>query len=267
MCALYGVSRSGYYKWRHRKPSARDKEDAQLLDEVREIHKRSRGTYGSPRVHAELRERGKCIGRKRVARLMRIEGIRGRSADLYYANPGVQAHYDEIPNRKQGLELTGPDQLWQGDITYLKVGQRWLYLAVVLDAWSRQVIGWALGREKSSALTLKALSQAMRRRRPQRGLIFHSDRGAEYSAYAYRDRLAAAGIVQSMNRPRRMTDNARMESFFHSMKSDVIHRVAIQDAWTCEKIVRSYMGFYNTMRRHSALGYQTPANFEMGIAA
>jgi putative transposase len=165
------------------------------------------------------------------------------------------------------LVLDGPNQLWVGDITYLKVNNRWLYLAADMDVWSRQVLAWSLGRQKTCALTLKALNQAIRRRQPTAGLVFHSDRGAEYSAFAYRDRLASAGIVQSMNRPRRMTDNARMESFFHSMKSDVIHRVRINEDRKCEKIIRSYMMFYNTVRRHSALDYQAPANYELGIAA
>lgn len=267
MCALYDVSPAGYYKWRKRQPSARDQEDARLLEDIQAIHKRSRGTCGSPRIHAELKAQGRHVGRKRVARLMQIDGIRGRSADLYYANPGLQAHYDEIPNRKEELELDGPDQLWVGDITYLKVNGQWLYLAVVMDAWSRQAIAWSLGKQKTCALTLKALNQAIRTRRPATGLVFHSDRGAEYSAFAYRDRLASAGITQSMNRPRRMTDNARMESFFHSMKSDVIHRVQIKAASTCERIIRSYMTFYNKVRRHSALDYQTPANYELGIVA
>jgi putative transposase len=267
LCRLYKVSPAGYYKWRKREPSTRDKEDARLVEKIQAIHKRSRKTYGSPRIHAELKARGERVGRKRIARLMRVDGIRGRSADLYYANPGLQAHYDAIPNCKQDLVLDGPNQLWVGDITYLKVNNRWLYLAAVMDAWSRQVVAWSLGRQKTCALTLKALNQAIRRRQPTAGLVFHSDRGAEYSAFAYRDRLASAGIVQSMNRPRRMTDNARMESFFHSMKSDVIHRVRINEDRKCEKVIRSYMMFYNTVRRHSALDYQTPANYELGIAA
>ena len=238
-----------------------------LLKQIQAIHRQSRGIYGSPRIHAGLRDQGWCIGKKRVARLMQIDGIRGRSADLYYANPGLQAHYSEIPNRKQDVTVTGPNQVWVGDITYLKLGVHWLYLAVVMDLFSRKVIGWALGRNKTAALTLKALNQALRNRQPSKGAIFHSDRGAEYSAFVYRDRLASAGLVQSMNRPRRMTDNAHMESFFHSMKSDVVHRNLFKQHDDYVRMVRSYIPFYNNVRLHSGLGYCSPANYELRHAA
>ncbi len=229
MCRFYGVSRAGYYKWRRREPSARDREDALLLEHIKDIHRRSRRIYGSPRVKAGLAARGYRVGRKRVARLMQIEGIRGRSAD--------------------------------------KLGSRWLYLAVVMDQYSRRVLGWALGHQKTVALTLKALNLAIRTRRPGKGVIFHSDRGAEYQAFAYRDRLASAGFIQSMNRPKRMTDNAHMESFFHSMKSDVVHRVSFQQVEDYARVIRSYMPFYNNVRLHSALGYCAPAAFELRCAA
>lgn len=148
MCDLYGVSRSGYYKWRNRKPSKRDREDEQLLTKIHEIHHESKGTYGSPRIHAELQDQGHKIGENRVARLMQIDGIRGRVADLYYANPGLDKHYSEIPNRKLDKDIIGQDQVWVGDITYLKLGSSWLYLAVVMDLWSPEsLVGrWATVR-------------------------------------------------------------------------------------------------------------------------
>lgn len=267
MCDLYAVSRSGYYKWRNRKPSKRDEVDQALLPQIMEIHRMSKGTYGSPRIHAELQERGHRIGENRVARLMQIEGIRGRVADLYYVNPALDRFYSEIPNRKLDREITAVDQVWVGDVTYLKLGLRWLYLAVVLDLYSRRVVGWALGYSKNVALTLKALNQAIRTRQPAKGLIFHSDRGAEYAAFAYRDRLSTCGIIQSMNRPKRMTDNAHMESFFHSMKSDVIHRVKFTQEKDYLKVIRWYMAYYNKVRRHSALEYLSPANYELARAA
>lgn len=267
MCAFYGVSKSGYYKWRAREPSARDKEDQMLLEKIQVIHRRSRRTYGSPRIHAELRDQGHRVGRNRVARLMQIDGIRGRSADLYFANPGLGEYYAEIPNRKRDVTVTAPNQVWVGDVTYLKLGKRWMYLAVVMDQFSRRIVGWALGRDRTSSLTLKALNRAISSRHPKRGVIFHSDRGSEYSALAYRDRLASAGFIQSMNRPRRMTDNAHMESFFHSMKSDVVHRVEFHSEQDYYRTMRSYMPYYNNVRRHSALNYNSPANFEMGLAA
>ena len=234
-----------------------------LLEQIHEIHGASRGVYGSPRIHAGLRQRGLQVGRKRVVRLMQVDGIRGRSADLYYANPGLERHYTEIPNRKEKRTVTAPDQIWSGDITYLKLGSQWLYLAVVMDLFSRRVVGWALGRNKTAALTLKALNQAIRTRQPAKGIIFHSDRGAEYAAFAYRDRLASAGFLQGMNRPRTMTDNAHMESFFHSMKSDVVHRRSFRQHDDYARMVRSYMPFYNNVRLHSALGYCSPANYEL----
>lgn len=267
MCELYGVSRSGYYKWRKRKPCQRIQEDTALLTEIHRIHQNSKGTYGSPRIHSELKEQGYKVGENRVARLMQLDGIRGRVADLYYANPGLDRFYNEIPNRKHEKEVTGTDQVWVGDVTYLKLGSRWLYLAVVMDLYSRRIIGWALHQRKTTELTLKALNQAIRTRKPQKGLIFHSDRGAEYSAFSYRNRLAARGIIQSMNRPRRMTDNIHMESFFHSMKADVIHRVRFTTESEYLKVIRGYMTFYNKVRRHSALSYLSPANYELKQAA
>lgn len=238
-----------------------------LLDKIQAIHRASRETYGSPRVHAELKATGYRVGQKRVARLMRIDGLRGRSADLYYANPGLSQYYTEIPNRKHGLDVTGPDQVWLGDVTYLKHGNHWRYLAVVMDQYSRKVIGWAFGKARTTALTLKALNQALRARQPSKGTIFHSDRGAEYAGKAYRNRLASAGLLQSTNRPRRMTDNAHMESFFHSMKSDVIHRMGIKTEAGYRRAIQSYMPFYNNVRRHSALNYESPSNYELKATA
>ena len=267
MCRLYGVSRSGYYKWKARGPSARDKEDELLLEKIQTIHRASRETYGSPRVHAELRAAGNRVAQKRVARLMRIDGLRGRSADLYYANPGLSEYYAEIPNRKHNIEVTGPDQVWVGDVTYLKRGTRWLYLSIVMDQYSRKIIGWAFGETRTTALTLRALNQAIRERRPPKGTIFHSDRGAEYVGKAYRNRLASAGLLQSTNRPRRMTDNAHIESFFHSMKSEIIHRSGIDTESGYRRAINAYVPFYNNVRRHSALNYESPSNFELKVAA
>lgn len=237
-----------------------------LLEKIQHIHKRSHQTYGSPRIHAELQAQGHRVGCNRVARLIQEDGTRGRSADLYYANPGVAEHYAEIPNLKRQAVVTESNQVWVGNVTYLKLGRGWLYLAVVMDQYSRKVVGWALGKERTTELTLKALNQAVRARRPAAGTLFHSDRGAEYSAWAYRDRLASARFVQSMNRPRRMTDNAHMELFFHSMKSDVIHRIQFKYKSDHHRVVRSYMPHYNNVRRHSALNYHSSANLEMGLA-
>ena len=225
MCALYGVSRVGYYAWRHRGESVRRGQDRGLLSAIRTLFETSRGTYGSPRIHHALRAAGTRVSRRRVERLMREAGLRARAVKLYRRIPGLHGFFTSIPNRQLDRLATGPDQVWVGDITYLKAAGTWRYLAVVMDRYSRRVLGWSLGPRKDARLTLRALNHAVGHRRPRPGVIFHSDRGVEYAAYAFRNRLAALGFVQSMNRPREVTDNAHMESFFHSMKSDAVHGV------------------------------------------
>lgn len=158
--------------------------------------------------------------------------------------------------------MAGPDQVWVGDITYLKVGGIYRYLAVVMDKYSRRVLGWAYGKRKDVALTLTALERAVRYRRPPRGLIFHTDRGIEYAAGAFKERALELGIVQSMNRPTKVTDNAHIESFFHSMKTDIVHGLTFTDDRQVQKLVRDYIPFYNGTRLHSSLNYVPPATFE-----
>jgi putative transposase len=209
-----------------------------------------------------LAQAGIKVSRKRVARLMREACLRARAATLYHANPGTHAFFGNIPNRIRKLKLSAPDQLWVGDITYLRVGRSWRYLAAVMDRYSRRIVGWCLGPRKDAKLTLCALNRAVIRRRPDEGLIFHSDRGIEYAAFDYRTRLAALGIVQSMNRPGKPTDNAHMESCFHSFKSDVIHGQRFRGEEQLRTTIRSYVCYYNGIRAHSALEYRSPINFE-----
>ena len=267
MCRVYGVTRAGYYAWRNRFPSARQREEERLLREIEEIHRKSGRTYGSPRVHAALRQAGRHVSKKRVARLMQENRIRARSANLYQAHPGSHAFFRAVPNRTLGVMVDGPNQVWVGDITYLKVDGQWRYMATVMDKYSRQIIGWCLGKRKGVRLTLLALNRAVANRRPKGSVIFHSDRGIEYAAHAFRDRLKALGYIQSMNRPRKMTDNAHMESFFHSFKSEVYHGFSFSSEQMLRKQVRTYIDFYNQERLHSALGYQSPAAFELSLAA
>jgi transposase InsO family protein len=262
MCRLYGVTRAGYYAWRRRGISARRRYDQALRTPIQAIFRQSRGTYGSPRIHEVLRAAGTRISRRRVARLMREVGLRARASKLYRAIPGLHAFFVSIPNRQLDRLATGPDQVWVGDITYLKAGAAWRYLAVVMDRYSRRIVGWSLGRHKDARLTLTALNHAVANRQPPPGLLFHSDRGIEYAAYAFRSRLATLGFVQSMNRPREITDNAHMESFFHSMKTDVIHGVNLATHDDVGRIVRSYIPYYNRLRRHSGLGYRSPVDYE-----
>jgi len=256
------VTRSGYYAWRDRGESRRRRQDRALLDTIRACFSQSRGTYGSPRIHRALLAAGLRVSRRRVERLMREAGLRARAAKLYRRIPGLHGFFTSIPNRQLDRLTTRPDQVWVGDITYLKVAGAWRYLAVVMDRYSRRIIGWSLSAFKDARLTLAALNRAVFHRRPRPGVIFHSDRGIEYAAYAFRNRLAALGFVQSMNRPREITDNAHMESFFHSMKSDAIHGVNFGHEVELGRRLRSYIPYYNSVRLHSGIGYASPVNYE-----
>jgi putative transposase len=262
MCDFYDVSRAGFYAWRKRGEGKRAGENAQLIEEIRAAHSDSMGTYGSPRIAEALQKQGVSVSENRVARLMQQHQIVGRAATLYQAYPGLHRFYRETPNRIHRLEVTGPDQVWVGDITYLKIGKRWFYLAVVMDLYSRRIIGWSLSKHRKVGLTLKALDYAIRKRNQPAGVIFHSDRGIEYASRRYRNRLQDAGMIQSMNRPGRMTDNAFMESFFHSFKSDVYHGFEFKSEEEMRTTLRRYMKFYNHKRLHSGLGYVSPIEYE-----
>ena len=262
MCRLYGVTRAGYYAWRSRERSERERQNETLAEEIRAVHAESRGTYGSPRVHQVLRRRGRCVGKHRVARLMRAHGIKARVATIRYTNPSIQRFYGKIPNQSLGLELKGPDQIWVGDITYLKVGSIYRYLAVVMDKYSRRVVGWSYGPRKDVKLTVQALNRAVQARRPAPGLLFHTDRGVEYAALRFQQRARELGIVQSMNRPGKITDNAYIESFFHSLKADVFHGLTFTDDERVRSALKDYLPFYNRARLHSSLDYVSPATFE-----
>ena len=264
MCRLYEVTRGGYYAWRTRKPSARSKENQGLLKRIERVHAQSGGTYGSPRIQRALCEQGVRVGRNRVARLMRKHRIRARASRIYRSNPGVHRFFEAIPKQQMKALSVNPNAVWVGDITYLKLGESWRYLATVMDRCTRRVIGWSLGPKKNVRLTLQALDRAVHRHRPRPGLIFHSYRGTEYAGYVFRDRLAELGIVQSMNE--RMNDNAYMESFYHSMKSDVIHGATIDNDGQLLQVIREYIRFYNERRLHSSIGYMTPAIYEQTLS-
>lgn len=263
MCRVHGVTRAGYYAWRSRGPSQRAQVNASLTGQIRHVHQASRGTYGSPRVYQRLRELGVSVGENRVARLMRHLCIKGRWATLRYTSPNLKKFFGSLPNQQHEHPAEQPNQVWVADITYLKVGAIYRYLAVVMDRCSRRIIGWALGQQRNAMLTLRALNHAVAKRHPPPGLIFHTDRGIEYYANAFRERLKQLQITQSMNRPGKVTDNAFMESFFHSMKADVIHGNTFREDNQLLSVLRSYIPFYNHSRMHSSLSYVSPAKYEI----
>ena len=266
MCELYGVTRGGYYKWRRRPPSRRAREDDRLVGVIREVHHGSRETYGSPRVHAALKRAGETVGKRRVERLMREHGIQGVSERLYRRMTGLSRQFLLVKNEVKALAVSDVDQVWVGDITYLKVGDRWRYLATVMDRYSRRLLGWALGKDRTTALTRRALKQALCLRRPGSRLIFHSDRGSEYISTKYRQSLSSKGLKQSVNRPGAMNDNAHMESWNKTMKSDMYHRRKFESDAALRSAVRAYIDFYNRERLHSSLGYLSPVEFEQACA-
>jgi putative transposase len=266
MCRVYGVTRSGFYAWKSRGICKRTVEDERLMPLIEKIYKESRSTYGSPRVYKALKSRGVRIGRKRVERIMRIHGIKARCIKAYHrGKQGQMRYYYGIPNRSLGITPTRPNQVWVGDVTYLKLaGGQWRYLAAVMDKYSRKIIGSSLSKHKDAALTIAALNQAVKTRKPQPGTIFHTDRGTEYGTFTFRERLNEIGFIQSMNRPNgKMTDNAVMESFFHTLKGECTHGVHFANEKSVAECIYDYIPFYNSKRIHSSLGYLSPKEYEL----
>ena len=265
LCRRYKVSRSGFYAWAGREGSKRRRTDQELGARIESIHCDSCERYGSPRVHQVLRREGIRCSNKRVARLMRERGLRARVSRLYRKGSGmVRRFFAKTDNLRLKEPLpTRTDQIWVGDLTYLRLGKRWRYLATVMDLFSRRIVGWTLSRNRTVEVTLRALKRALAPRSPKPGLMFHSDRGIEYSAYGYQDVLRSKGIVPSMNRPRNCQDNAHTESFFHSLKAELTHQRSFTSDAELNASVAGYINrFYNEKRIHSSPGYHSPVEFE-----
>jgi putative transposase len=264
MCAHFKLSRAGFYAWCNRSICPRAVQDQLLTEQVREVYLSSNNIYGAPRVRAALRARGLFLGQRRVARLMRLARLVGRSARIYrHSRTGSKAFFTSVPNRCRNLVPTEPNQLWLGDVTYLRVGAQWRYLAVVMDRFSRRIVGWSLSLRRDAALTCSALLHAVRRRKPTRPLIFHSDRGIEYAAHQFKATIAKFQFTQSMNRPGRINDNAFMESFFHSLKSEFLFGKTFHCDSDLRQALTHYLPFYNQQRLHSSIGYLSPLDFEI----
>ena len=265
MCTALGLSVSGYYAWRARAESRRAAANRALLEDIRRIHADSSGTYGSPRVHAVLRRRGRRIGRSRIERLMRHAGLRGLAALPRRTRTTDSRHsYPIAPNRLGRNFVAGrPGQIWLADLTYIPTGEGWLYLAAVMDLHTRKIVGWSMRERLYTEIALEALNMAIERQRPAPGLIHHSDRGIQYAAEAYRQALARSGISPSMSRKGDCLDNAPMESFFHTLKTERVHHRIYPTRANARRDLFQYIeGFYNSRRLHSALGYLSPAHAE-----
>ena len=264
MCRVLGVSPQGYYQWRKRPLSARARQDIELSAKIRIVHAESKSTYGSPRIHDELRDQGIKCSRKRVVRLMQSEGVRAKAARKY-RHTTDSAHTSPLaPDLVQrNFSTKKPNQVYVGDITYLWTPEGWLYLAVFIDLYSRMVVGWAIGTRLQASLATLALNRAIARRRPMPGLIVHTDQGSQYASKAFRKALQAVGAVQSMGSRGDCYDNAVAESFFHSLKIEAIYGADIETRREMEVEVFSYIErFYNKRRKHSTIGLLSPEQFE-----
>ncbi len=264
LCRFLGVSRSGFYAWCGRSQSKRAQQDRRLLAYIRDIFRKSRETYGSPRVYHALKRQGIVVSKKRIERLMREDGLKARVSRVYKKVVGLHRFYQRSHNLRKDLPKPARrDQHWAADLTYIRVGKQWLYLAAVIDLYSRRAVGWSLGKRKTVALTKSSLMMAIWNRKPPPGLIFHTDRGVEYRAHEFQAVLDRHGMHASTNRPGCCTDNAEMESFFHTLKGEFIKgRNFFGEMHLRDKQAGYIQHFYNRIRLHSSLNYQSPVEYE-----
>ena len=269
LCEAVGVSRSAYYAWRRSVPSAREQANERVLAEIRAIHVENEARYGSPRMRDELRDRGHDIGKHRVARLMRENGLWARIRRRFRHTTDSRHKLPIAPNLLgQRFTATAPNQVWVGDITYIWTAEGWAYLAVLLDLYSRRVVGWALRKSLNRELAVAALQHAMTCRQPPPGLIHHTDRGCQYASYEYRALLDQHGVRCSMSAAGNCYDNAVAESFFATVKKELVHGCAFETRSEAYDAISDYIeNYYNAKRRHSAAGNQSPINFELAHSA
>lgn len=264
MANLFGVSASGFHQWRRRGTGKREQRDHELLRVIEDIHRSSRGTYGSPRILAQLQGIGFTASKQRVERLMRKHGIRSKTKKKFRVTTDSKHKLPVAENvLNRDFSPKAANKVWAGDITYVWTEEGWLFLAVILDLFSRQVVGWSMDERITKELTCGALRMAFSRRNPPKGLLHHSDRGSQYAAAAYRRLLEARGVVCSMSRKGNCWDNAVVESFFHTIKTEMIHWERFQTREEAKRKIFEWIEvFYNRNRLHSALGYMTPVQYE-----
>ena len=261
MCRVLRVSRSGYYAWRKRRPSARQEANEHLLGHIREAHTRSRSIYGSPRITAELKEQDIRCGKNRVARIMRENDIRGKVMKRYRLTTDSRHRYPTAPNLL--LQGTHTGQTWASDVTFIPTLEGWLYVSAVMSVRSRKIIGLSMNGRLTHELTAAALRQAVGREKPTEGMIHHSDRGKQYACYAYQGLLKDYGINSSMSRAGNCYDNAHIESFFGTLKRELVHGARYRTRQEARLSIFEYVeSFYNRQRKHSALGNRSPEKYE-----
>ena len=267
-CRALEVSRSGYYRWLGAEPSARATEDAELAQEIGVIHHEHKGRYGSPRVHRELRAGGRRVSRKRVARLMRENGLRGRVPRRFRRTTDSRHSARIAPNLlERDFSASAPNEVWAGDITYVPTSEGWVYLAVLLDLFSRRLVGWAMSDQIDTELALSALEMAVRERAPKPGLIHHTDRDCRYASDDYQAALEQHGLVPSMSRKADCWDNAVAESVFATLEKELLAEEPIKSRAKTRAEISDYIeNYYNVRGRHSYLDYATPVAYELGVA-
>jgi putative transposase len=268
MCRTLAVSPAGYYAWRSRPESHRAVSARTLLSAIRVIHQESRATYGSPSIWDALLKQGHCVGEHRVARLMRQAGLRAKTVKKWHATTQSQHRFPVAANTlDRQFMVESPNRVWAGDLTYVWTTEGWLYLAVILDLYSRRVIGWAMGHRLTVDLAERALIMALANRRPRAGLLHHSDRGSQYAATSYQQLLATHGVTVSMSRKGNCWDNACIESFFGTLKRELVYHRHYATRDDATRDIFEYIEvFYNRQRRHSTLGYHSPAEYEARTA-